>query len=310
MIELLVCTLIWGMSFVAQKLGADHFGPFSINCYRNLLAGAFLASSFAARGMFKRKVVGEWSKKSAFGAVLSGFCVVAAEITQQLGVERTTPGVCAFLTANYVLIVPILAMFLGKRTHFGVWGGVILALLGTFLICFTSSGFEIAQLANLELGVGEAWTLLCAVLFAIQIIVVDHFAPNCDMLRFSMVQMSAAGLIALPFVFLPSELARASWDGFVKGLPALGFLGILSSGIAYTLQNLGQAKVPAALACIIMSLEGVFALLSGWLVLGETMSIGQLCGCALILAAVIFSQICHCAPRRKNAIIHQSVQNR
>ena len=299
MIELLLCTLIWGASFVAQKLGADHFGPFSLTCYRNLLAALFLGGCVRARDRFASRVKAElgatrlvtgWTRSAVVGGALSGVCVFAAELTQQLGIERTSPGVSAFLTANYVLLVPVFGILLGRRAGFGVWGGVALALLGTFLICFS---VEDLRRETLDLGTGEAWTLLCAALFAVQIMVVDRFVRDGDGLRFSMVQMGVAGLVSLPFVFLPAELARASWAGFVSGIPALLFLGVLSSGIAYTLQNLGQAKVPAALASIIMSLEGTFAALFGWLILGDVLSPRQLLGCALVFGAVILSQLCN-----------------
>ena len=283
MIELLLCTLIWGASFVAQKLGADHFGPFSMTCYRNLLAGLFL---WGCLGLRRRK--SPWRRSEAVGGAASGVVLFAAMLTQQLGIERTSPGVSAFLTANYVLLVPVFGILLGRRAGLGVWGGVVLALAGTFLICFS---MEDVRRETLDLGTGEAWTLLCAALFAVQIMVVDRFVGGCDMLRFSMVQMGVAGLVSLPFVFLPGELARASWEGFVSGIPALLFLGILSSGVAYTLQNLGQAKVPAALASIIMSLEGAFAALFGWLILGDVLSPRQLLGCALVFGAVILSQL-------------------
>ena len=297
MIELVLCTLIWGASFIAQKLGADHFGPFSINCYRNLLAAAFLGGCILLRDRFVRRVRREvgatrihsgWTGATAVGGALSGVCLFAAMLTQQLGIERTTPGISAFLTANYVLLVPVFGMFLGRRAGLPVWAGVALAILGTFLICFSIG--DLGREA-LDLGTGEAWTLLCAALFAVQILVVDRFARDCDMLRFSMVQMTVAGIVALPFVFLPGELARTSWTGFVKGIPALVWLGIFSSGVAYTLQNLGQAKVPAALASIIMSLEGVFAVLFGWLILGDVLSVRQLSGCGLVLGAVVLSQL-------------------
>ena len=299
MIELLLCTLIWGASFIAQKLGADHFGPFAINCYRNLLAGVFLFLCLKVRN--RRRIAqaldrpDEQSEQSnkrreLFGGALSGLCVFAAEVAQQVGIESTMPGVSAFLTANYVLLVPVFGIFLGRRAGWGVWTGVALALLGTFMICFPSGSSLIPHPSSL--GPGEAWTLLCAALFAIQILVVDRFALGSDMLRFSLVQMSVAGLVALPFVFLPSEVARASWPGFVRGIPALIWLGVISSGIAYTLQNLGQAKVPAAYASIIMSLEGVFAAIFGWLILGDVLTLRQLSGCALVFAAVILSQLC------------------
>ena len=297
MIELLLCTLIWGASFIAQKTGADHFGPFSINCYRNLLAAVFLCGCIRLRDRFAGRVRREvgatriqsgWTRTTAVGGALSGLCLFAAMLTQQIGIESTSPGVAAFLTANYVLLVPIFGIVLGQRAGWGVWGGVALAVFGTFLICFS---VEDLRRETLHMGRGEAWTLLCAALFAVQMLVVDRFAPNCDMLRFSMVQMAVAGLIALPFVFLPSEVARASWTGFVKGIPALVWLGVVSSGIAYTLQNLGQAKVSAALASIVLSLEGVFATLFGWLILGDMLTARQLLGCGLVFSAVILSQL-------------------
>ena len=297
MIELLLCTLIWGASFVAQKTGADHFGPFAINCHRNLLAAAFLGGCVLARERFARRAHREigsarpgsgWTRAAVFGGALSGLCLFAAMLTQQLGIERTSPGVSAFLTANYVLLVPVFGVCLGRRAGLSVWSGVALAVLGTFLICFS---VEDLGREAMNLGAGEAWTLLCAALFAVQILVVGHFARDCDMLRFSMVQMAVAGCVALPFVFLPSELERASWSGFVKGIPSLVWLGVFSSGIAYTLQNLGQAKVPPALASIIMSLEGVFAVLFGWLIQGDVLTVRQLSGCALVFGAVVLSQL-------------------
>ena len=293
---ILLCTVIWGSAFVAQKLGADHFGPFAICCYRNLLAGVFLWGALVLRRRFMRRFrdeLGEsqldppWKRTEILGGAASGVVLFVAMLTQQLGIERTTPGVSAFLTANYVLIVPVLAWAVGKgRPGIGVVTGVGLALVGTYFISIPSPSSS-----PLSIGAGELWTLLCAVLFAVQIMVVDHFAPGSDMLRFSMVQMFTAGLVALPFVCLPSELARASWQGFVKGVPALVYLGIFSSGIAYTLQNLGQARTPPALAAIIMSTESVFGAFFGWLLLGDVLSSRQVVGCLLVLAAVILSQL-------------------
>lgn len=287
MIELLLCTLIWGASFVAQKLGADHFGPFSINCYRNLLAALFLLAAMRVRDRLAARP-GPWTRAAVAGGALSGLCLFGAMLTQQIGIERTQPGVSAFLTANYVLLVPVFGLALGRRAGWRVWTGVALALVGTSLLCFPKAS-PLAS-GSLSLGAGEAWTLLCAAIFAIQILVVDRFARACDMLRFSFVQMLVAGLVALPFVFLPGELARTSVQSFVKGLPALVWLGVFSSGIAYTLQNLGQAKVSAALASIMLSLEGVFAVLFGWLLLGDVLTPRQLLGCALVFSAVVLAQ--------------------
>ena len=305
---ILLCTIIWGSAFVAQKLGADHFGPFAISCYRNLLAGFFLWGALGLRRQFARRVRSEfggsllespWKRTEILGGAASGVVLFVAMLAQQLGIERTTPGVSAFLTANYVLIVPVLAWIVGKgRPGVGVVTGVGLALVGTYFISISTSTPATAT-APLSIGAGELWTLGCAVLFAVQIMVVDHFAPGSDMLRFSMVQMFVAGLVALPFVFLPSELARASWQGFVKGVPALVYLGVFSSGIAYTLQNLGQARTPPALAAILMSMESVFGAFFGWLLLGDVLSLRQIVGCLLVLSAVILSQLLS-ARRTKN----------
>lgn len=305
---ILLCTVVWGSAFVAQKLGADHFGPFAISCYRNLLAGFFLWGALGLRRQFARRVRSEfggsllespWKRTEILGGAASGVVLFVAMLAQQLGIERTTPGVSAFLTANYVLIVPVLAWIVGKgRPGVGVVTGVGLALVGTYFISISTST-PAASTAPLSIGAGELWTLGCAVLFAVQIMVVDHFAPGSDMLRFSMVQMFVAGLVALPFVFLPSELARASWQGFVKGVPALVYLGVFSSGIAYTLQNLGQARTPPALAAILMSMESVFGAFFGWLLLGDVLSLRQIVGCLLVLSAVILSQLLS-ARRTKN----------
>ena len=305
---ILLCTVVWGSAFVAQKLGADHFGPFAISCYRNLLAGFFLWGALGLRRQFARRVRSEfggsllespWKRTEILGGAASGVVLFVAMLAQQLGIERTTPGVSAFLTANYVLIVPVLAWIVGKgRPGVGVMTGVGLALVGTYFISISTST-PAAATAPLSIGAGELWTLGCAVLFAVQIMVVDRFAPGSDMLRFSMVQMFVAGLVALPFVFLPSELARASWQGFVKGVPALVYLGVFSSGIAYTLQNLGQARTPPALAAILMSMESVFGAFFGWLLLGDVLSLRQIVGCLLVLSAVILSQLLS-ARRTKN----------
>lgn len=305
---ILLCTVVWGSAFVAQKLGADHYGPFAISCYRNLLAGFFLWGALGLRRQFARRVRSEfggsllespWKRTEILGGAASGVVLFVAMLAQQLGIERTTPGVSAFLTANYVLIVPVLAWIVGKgRPGVGVMTGVGLALVGTYFISISTST-PAAATAPLSIGAGELWTLGCAVLFAVQIMVVDHFAPGSDMLRFSMVQMFVAGLVALPFVFLPSELARASWQGFVKGVPALVYLGVFSSGIAYTLQNLGQARTPPALAAILMSMESVFGAFFGWLLLGDVLSLRQIVGCLLVLSAVILSQLLS-ARRTKN----------
>lgn len=279
---ILLCTVIWGSAFLAQKTAGGYFGPFAVTCYRNLLGGAFLSVYLLCKPGFTRAEV--------LGGAASGLVLFAAMAAQQIGLDPATPGVSegvsAFLTANYVLLVPVFAWLVGKgRPSPGVWFSVALALVGAFFICL-SSGEAVSGV-----GKGELWTLLCAALFAVQIMVVDRFARKVDIVRFSIVQLFAAGLFSAPFILLPSELARASWSGFTAGLPALLYIGFLSSGVAYTLQNLGQARTPPALAAIIMSMESVFSALFAWLLRDVTMPPRQILGCALVFAAVVLSQL-------------------
>ena len=275
---ILLCTVIWGSAFVAQKFGSEHFGPFALTSYRNLLGGAFLFL-FTLRSP-------RVTRAEALGGTVSGLVLFLAMVAQQIGIETTTPGVSAFLTANYVLIVPVIAWLTGRgRSGWSIWVSAAVAIVGSFLLCLSGSDETIG------FGRGESWTLLCAVLFAVQIMTVDRFARRVDVVRFSMVQLFAAGLFAIPFVaLLPSESSRLSWAEFVAGLPALAYVGVLSSGIAYTLQNLGQSRTPPALAAIIMAMESVFGAFFGWLVLHDVMTARQLLGCVLVFSAVLFSQ--------------------
>ena len=279
---ILLSTLIWGTAFLFQKTGAENYGPFALTCYRNILAGLFLWGVVAIRDRFRSV---ERNRRSEFlGGSLSGVVLFAAMTSQQIGIEHTTPGISAFLTANYILLVPVLAWALGRRRPGApIWVGVAFALAGSYLISIGGGD-------GLGIGRGELWTLLCAVLFAMQIMVVDRYAPGCDVLRFSMVQTFVAGICAAPFLLLPSEASRLTFAHFTAGWFSLFYVGILSSGIAYTLQNLGQARTNAPVAAILMSFESVVGAVSGWVALGDAFSLRQIAGCALVFSAVILTQ--------------------
>ena len=212
-----------------------------------------------------------------------------AMLTQQIGVEKTTPGICAFLTTNYVLIVPVGAALLSRKLPpVYVWVGVALALLGTYFISISGE--------TLSIGPGESWTLLCAVMFSVQMLVVDHFAKGCDVLVMSATQLLTCAVIGLPCLFLPSELPQvSSFFGSLATHPAsllpVFYCGVFSSGIAYTLQNFGQAKTSAGLAAILMSMESVFGALSGYVALGDRLSPRQFAGCALVFAASVVTSL-------------------
>ena len=309
---ILLCTLIWGSAFVAQKTGAAHYGPFTLTCYRNILAGAFLAVVIFVRNRMRGAGRAPVAPRIApatqlaslggyeggdgtvcLGGALSGVVLFAAMAAQQLGIEHTTPGISAFLTANYILIVPFLAWLIGRGCpRLMIWMGVVLALVGTYLICVEPvSGHSPFSILNFQFGKGEAWTLLCAILYAVQIMVVDRYAPRCDVLVFSMVQMFVAALCAAPFLLLPSEAARLTFSHFTAGWWSLFYVGILSSGIAYTLQNLGQARTPAALAALVMSFESVVGAVSGYLFFGDTLGTAQIAGCLLVFTAIVIASL-------------------
>lgn len=280
---ILLCTIIWGTAFLFQKTGSEHYGPFALTCYRNILAGFFLMGTVFVRDRFIK--VSRDARKEYIGGAMSGVVLFAAMSTQQIGIEHTTPGISAFLTANYILLVPVFTWIIGRgRACWNVWTGVALAIAGTYLIsAFGASGFGI--------GKGELWTLLCAVLFAMQIMVVDTFAPHCDVIRFSMVQTFVAGICAAPFLLLPSEASRLTFEHFRAGWFSLFYVGVMSSGIAYTMQNLGQARCNASVAAVLMSFESVVGAVSGWLVLDDAFSTAQTVGCTLVFFAVLISAV-------------------
>ena len=282
---LLITAVIWGAAFLAQKLGSSHLGGFAFTAARSLLGGLslFVVLVASERGSVRRAFARATSRAAVAAGFACGAALFAATAFQQFGIEHTTPGVSAFLTATYVLLVPVLGLFLGRRVPPLLWPGLAVAMAGLYLICVTGE--------TLTLGRGEALSLVCAVLFAVQILTVAHYAPRTDVLAMSCVEFFAGALLGLPFLALPSERAMLCAAHLLAAAPAVLVCGVFSSGIAYTLQNVAQGRVPPAIASILMSLESVFALFFGHLFLGDAHSGRQLAGCALVFAAVVWSQV-------------------
>lgn len=281
---LFLTALIWGCAFLFQKLGGDHLGPFAFTVCRNVLAGVFLLGVMAARRHLA------FGRAELVGGAWCGLALWAPSMLQQVGIADTSPGTCAFLTANYALVVPLLGLALGRRPPWYVWPGVALALAGTFLICLKEAG-------AFALGRGEALTLLCAAFYGVQILVVDHFVAKADVLALSCVQFFTGAVLGLPFLALPSEAAHLNAADLRAAGAAVAFCGVLSSGVAYTLQNVGQKRVAPAIAGIILSLESVFGVFFGWLAwtcgwlsTPEEMTPRRLAGYALVFAAILFTQ--------------------
>lgn len=282
---LLTAALIWGGAFLFQKLGGDHVGPFAFNAYRNVLAVVFLLGVMAVRRRLR------FSRADLVGGFWCGFALWVPAMLQQIGIADTSPGTCAFLTANYALIIPVIALALGKRPAWYVWPGVAFALAGTYLICLKGAG-------EFALGRGEGLTLLCAFFFAVQMLVVDHFIHRADPVALSCIQFLTCAVLGLPFLALPSEAVHLNPADIRAAALAILFCGILSSGVAYTLQNVGQKMVSSSVAGIVLSLESVFGVFFGWLAwtcgwlsTPEEMTPRRLVGYALVFAAILFTQI-------------------
>ena len=294
---LVVTAVIWGAAFLAQKLGSDHLGAFAFTGARSLLGGLSLIVVLAVseRGSLRRAL----SRATAHSALVAGFstgtALFIATAFQQVGIGYTTPGISGFLTSIYILFVPLLGLCLGTAPRAYLWPGIAVALCGLGLICLTPG-------EAFGIGPGETLTLICAVCFAVQILLVAHYAPRTDVLAMSCVQFFTGALLSLPFLALPSERALLHAANVRAALPGIAFCGVFSSGVAYTLQNVAQGKVPPAVAALLMSLESVFALLFGWLLRGDAQTPRQLLGCALVFAAVVSVQLCDALlPTRRNA---------
>ena len=286
-LALLVCAAIWGSAFVAQSVGAEYVGAFTFLAVRNWIAVVFLIPVIYVRDTILRKR-GRPSVRPAnrtqrrfllMGGAACGFFLCAASAFQQVGIRYTTTAKAGFITALYVVIVPILSVFFGKSVKSRIWMCVALAVLGLYLLCMRG---------ELSLSFGDGVVLVCAFLFACQIMTVDYFAPQVDTVRLSQTQFLVTALLSTVCMFFFEDL---STDSLIKALPSIAYAGVMSSGVAYTLQIIGQQNLNPAIASITMSLESVFAALAGWIVLGQSMSFRELAGCVLMFAAIILAQL-------------------
>ena len=285
---LFLAAFFWGTTFVAQSIGADHVGAYTYLAGRSWIAVAFLTPVVHVmdrisdkRGVDNRRPRTAAEKKLLIMAgVISGCTLFAASAAQQIGMAYTTASKAGFITALYVIIVPILSILVRKRPAPHIWFCVLLSLTGMYLLCMTSERF------SLELG--DSYVLASAFLFAVEIMILDHFSPLVDGVRLSRMQFLVIAIISTGMMFL---IDRPSWESILKAQPAICYAGSFSSGIAYTLQILGQTDVNPTLASLVMSLESVFSALSGWLVLHESMSGREFAGCALMFGSILLAQV-------------------
>lgn len=289
---LLLTATIWGTAFVAQSVGMDYVGPFTFNMLRCLIGGIVLIPyiflSNKVSGSEKKRIEERETKSEKKTLITGGICcgilLALAMNFQQMGIQYTTVGRAGFITACYIIIVPLIGMiFFGKKCRSTIWAAVVLALIGLYLLCITE---------EFDIGQGDFLVLICSFLFSLHILVIDHFSPLVDGVKMSCVQFFVAGIVSGIPAFLTENVV---WGNILAAWQPVLFAGVLSCGIAYTLQIVGQKNMNPTVASLILSLESCIAVLAGWIILGENLTLKEMLGCIFMFAAIVLAQL----PERK-----------
>lgn len=287
---LLLTAFIWGVSFIAQSVGVEEISPVAFNGIRSVLGGMVLLPVifFLDRSKKKKGVpVQKLDKTLLLGGIICGVCLCVASTLQTMGMVYTSPGKSGFLTALYMVIVPILGLFMGKRPRPVILISVLIALSGLYLMCMDGS---------LSINYGDILTILCAVVFAFHILAIDKFSPKVDGVKLACLQFFVCGILNLIAMVILGE--TPTFSQVVSLWASIGYSGVLSCGVAYTLQIVGQKYTDPTSASILMSLESVFATLTtvilvacGWNLTGGQLSPRELLGCVLMFAAILLVQL-------------------
>ncbi len=284
---LLTAAFIWGMAFVSQSKGMDYMGPLTFNGVRSLI-GAFVLALYL---LLTGRVTGEKRRSTDWkmtfrGGLCCGLALTAASTLQQFGIQYTTVGKAGFITTLYIIFVPIAGIFFRRRVSGIVWAGAVMAAAGMYLLCMTES---------LSLGRGDLLVFFCAVVFTAHILLVDFFSPRVDCVAVSCIQFAVCGILCTGGAVFWEQ---PSWGQLWDGAGTLAYAGVLSCGVAYTLQIVGQKGVNPTVAALLLSLESVFATVSAWLAYkigflktDQTMTGRQILGCVLVFGAVILVQL-------------------
>ena len=279
---LLLGSVIWGAAFVAQRVGMDHLGPFSFNGIRMLLAGIVLIPVAAFIDRKKEPGVRPDPKDQRKAGLLCGVLLFVASSLQQMGLVTTSAGKAGFITALYVVLVPMAAWLLFRKNPGRViWLGVVLAVFALWLLCMPAGG-------GFALQGGDLLVLGCAVAFTGQILCVDYYAPKVSGVKLARDEFLVTGMLSLLIAVFTETI---TWTGIREALIPILYAGLMSGAVAYTLQIIGQRDTDPTVASLIMCLESVFATLSGALILGEKMTVRETVGCVLMFVAVVLAQL-------------------
>ncbi len=285
-ILLFITAFIWGCAFVAQRTGMEYIGPLTFNGIRSLVGGFTLLIYLFIRNKLQRCDKAHEidhnppSKKfTFFCGLVCGLCLFAGTTLQQIGMVYTTAGKAGFITALYIILVPLLGIFLGKKIHPVVWFGVVLAVVGLYLLC-VGEDFSVNK--------GDMLVLLCSFAFTIHITFVDKVSQRIDGVVISCIQLFVCGAISVPGMILFEVI---DWKLILQCTVPILYAGVLSCGVAYTLQIVAQKYTEPTVASMIMSLESVFALLSGMIILKETIAPHEIVGCVVMFVAIILAQL-------------------
>ena len=284
---LLLAAFIWGLAFVSQSKGMDYMHPLTFNGVRALIGAFVLFLYLNIRNRLGGKPDKKIDvKKTIKAGILCGLALTAASTLQQFGIQYTTVGKAGFITTLYIIFVPIAGIFFRRKVSPVVWTGAGIAAVGMYLLCMTES---------LRLGLGDILIFVCAILFSAHILLVDHFSPDTDGVMISCIQFTVCGIICTTGALI---WGSPTFGQIIDGIGSLAYAGVLSCGVAYTLQIVGQEGVNPMVAALLLSLESVFATIAGWICFkigllktDQTMTPRQIAGCALVFAAVILAQI-------------------
>ena len=287
---LLLAALIWGAAFTAQSIGAEYVPPFTFLASRSWIGTAVLIPIMFFLNRRDRQKSREGSDKKLsdeklpmkeviLAGAVCGFFLFAASAAQQIGIAYTTTAKSGFLTAMYVVFVPVIYCIFRRKNSLKIWCSVLLAVAGLYLLCMTES---------LSLGYGDLLTLLCALLFSFQIMCVSRFAGRVGAIRLTLWEFFFEAVFSTAFALL---LEHPTKEGMIKAALAILYAGVMSSGAGYTLQTIGQEFVNPAAASIAMAMESVFSALTGWIVLGQSLNGREILGCAVMLAAIILAEL-------------------